>query len=105
MSMQLETPMQFADSIDICLQAMELDPLNEILYRRLMSGYLQQGAFARALAMYLRCCEASRKGLSATVSSETHRLYLEALHASGQVIASAGNLPSGSVLERKRFMA
>ena len=32
----LERQNRFSDAIDVCLQALERDPLNELLYRRLM---------------------------------------------------------------------
>src|SRR4051812_23392808 len=75
LSRHLEQQMRFAEAIDICQRALELDPLNELLYRSLMDCYLKQGEVARALDTYMRCREALAKGLSATVSSETARLY------------------------------
>jgi two-component SAPR family response regulator len=84
LSTYLEQQGRFAEAIDICLRALELDPLNELLYRRLMSCYLMRGELASVLGTYRRCCEALSKGLSASVSRETERLYVEALHASPQ---------------------
>jgi LuxR family maltose regulon positive regulatory protein len=81
LSEHLEHHMRFADAIEICQRALELDPLNELLYRRLMGCYLKRGEIASALATYLRCREALARGLSAPVSSDTARLYLQALHA------------------------
>ena len=46
LSMHLENQDRFADAIDLCLHALERDPLNELLYRRLMSCYLKCGEFA-----------------------------------------------------------
>ncbi len=105
LSAHLETQMRFGEAIDLCLQALELDPLNELLYRRLMSCYLKQGEFASVLGIYLRCCEALRKGLGAAVSIETQRLHAEALQASRQAAVPAGNAPTGSILVRQRFLA
>ena len=45
--------------------------------------------FASALGTYLRCREALTKGLCAPTSSETERLRLDALSASGKGIAHA----------------
>jgi DNA-binding SARP family transcriptional activator len=84
LSMHLEHQMRFADAIDICLRALELDPLNELLYRRLMSCYLKRGEIAGAMRTYLRCREALAKGLAAPISSETERLYLEASRAAAE---------------------
>lgn len=81
LSAHLEHQRRFADAIEICLRALELDPLNELLYRRLMDCYLERGEIASALSTYLRCREALARGLSAPVSSDTARLYLQALHA------------------------
>jgi two-component SAPR family response regulator len=33
----------FTDAVDLCLQALERDPLNELIYRGLMSCYLKMG--------------------------------------------------------------
>ena len=76
-----EQQRRFSDAIDICRQALELDPLNEIFYRRMMSCYLKQGEFASVLSTYRRCREALAKGLSAPVSGETEKLHGEALCA------------------------
>ena len=98
LSMHFENQMRFADAIDICLHALELDPLNELLYRRLMSCYLKRGELAGVLGTYLRCREALAKGLSASVSSETERLYREALHEADRGITQADRLPPGYVV-------
>ena len=98
LSMHLEHQTRFADAIDLCLHALELDPLNELLYRRLMSCYLKRGEFAGVLGTYLRCREALAKGLAAPVSSETEHLYLEALRAVDQGIAQAVRLSPGLVV-------
>lgn len=97
LSMHLEHQMRFADAIDLCLHALELDPLNELLYRRLMSCYLKRGEFAGVVGTYRRCREALTKGLAAPVSSETERLYLEALQAADRGITQADRLPLGLV--------
>jgi DNA-binding SARP family transcriptional activator len=55
--------------------------LNELLYRRLMSCYLKEGEVAGVVRTYLRCREALAKGLAATPSIETERLYLEGMRA------------------------
>jgi DNA-binding SARP family transcriptional activator len=93
LSTHLEREKRFPDAIDLCLQALELDPLNELLYRRLMNCYLKRGEFASALGTYLRCREALTKGLSAPISSETERLHHEALRAADKRSAQAVNLP------------
>jgi DNA-binding SARP family transcriptional activator len=81
LSMHLENHERFADAIDLCLHALEFDPLNELLYRRLMSCYLKEGEVAGVVRTYLRCREALAKGLAATPSIETERLYLEGMRA------------------------
>jgi DNA-binding SARP family transcriptional activator len=84
LSVRFEQQKRFAEAIDFCLQALERDPLNELLYRRLMSCYLKQGEFASAMGTYLRCREALAKGLASPVSCETERLYLEASVAAAE---------------------
>lgn len=101
LSIHLETQKRFADAIDVCLQALELDPLNERLYRRLMSCYLKRGELASVLSTYRRCREALVKGLCASVSCETEQLYLEALHATHPLIVQPENRTSGLPVYRE----
>ncbi|HEV8646617.1 MAG TPA: BTAD domain-containing putative transcriptional regulator [Burkholderiales bacterium] len=88
LSMHLENQDRFADAIDLCLHALEFDPLNELLYRRLMSCYLKEGEVAGVVRTYLRCREALAKGLAATPSIETERLYLEGMRAATEPSAA-----------------
>jgi len=88
--------MRFEEAIDICQRALELDPLNELLYRCLMGCYLKQGEVARALDTYVRCREALAKGLSAAVSCETARLYVQALREA-QTGNHHGNILSSNI--------
>jgi DNA-binding SARP family transcriptional activator len=85
LSMHLENQERFADAIDLCLHALEFDPLNELLCRRLMSCYLKEGEVAGVVRTYLRCREALAKGLAATPSIETGRLYLEGMRAASEL--------------------
>ncbi|HWQ39893.1 MAG TPA: bacterial transcriptional activator domain-containing protein [Burkholderiales bacterium] len=80
-SEHLEEHARFGQSVDVCRAALEQDPLNESLYRRLMSCYLKAGELAEVVRMYRRCWEALSKGLGAQPSEETQRLYLEGLQA------------------------
>ncbi len=105
LSAHFEDQSRFGDAIDLCLQALERDPLNELLYRRLMSCYLKQGEIAKVLGIYLRCCEALRKGLGAAVSTETQRLHAQALQASRQSVTLPGNAPAGSMLVRQQLLS
>jgi LuxR family transcriptional regulator, maltose regulon positive regulatory protein len=89
LSSHLEQQRQFGEAIDVCRQALELDPLNELFYRRLIRCYLERGEIASALVTYRRCREALVKGLSAPVSGETQRLYAEALRAAEGGIAQS----------------
>jgi DNA-binding SARP family transcriptional activator len=98
LSMHLERQNRFSEAIDLCLQALGLDPLNELIYRRLMSCYLKRGEFAGALRTYRRCCEALTKGLSAPISRETERLHLEAVQAADVDIAQRLTLPPGLIV-------
>lgn len=75
----LETEGRFDDGIDLCLQALELDPLNELLYRRLMNCYLKRGEISAVVRVYCECREALAKGLCSKPSDETDRLYRQAV--------------------------
>lgn len=81
LSMHLERQGRFADAIDVCLQAIEREPLNEVLYRRLMSCYLMRGEIAAVVRTYTRCREALAKGLAMRPSVETNRVYLQGVDA------------------------
>lgn len=70
------------DAVDLCLQALELDPLNELFYRRLMSCYLKRGEISAVARIYSNCRDALAKGLSARPSDETDRLYRQAVGGS-----------------------
>jgi DNA-binding SARP family transcriptional activator len=85
LSMHLENRDRFADAIDLCLHALEFDPLNELLYRRLMSCYLKEGEVSRVVRTYQRCREALAKGLAATPSIETESIYLESMRAATEL--------------------
>ena len=94
----LECQNRFSDAIDVCLQALEQDPLNELLYRRLMGCYLKMGELAEAARTYSRCREALAKGLAMQPSMETERLYLEGVRGFAERgVARTSTLPCGSV--------
>ena len=61
--------------------ALERDPLNETLHRRLMACQLRRGETAEALRTYLRCREVLAKGLGVVPSAQTERMYSEAMCA------------------------
>jgi LuxR family maltose regulon positive regulatory protein len=94
LSMHLENQDRFADAIDLCLHALESDPLNELLYRRMMSCYLKEGEVAGVVRTYLRCREALAKGLAARPSIETERLYLEAKRTATELSGAQAARPS-----------
>lgn len=71
----LEIEDRMDDAEDLCLQALELDPLNELSYRRLMGCYLKRGEISAVARIYGNCRDALAKGLSARPSEETDRLY------------------------------
>jgi len=74
--------------------------LNELLYRRLMNCYLKQGEFACVMGAYRRCREALSKGLSASVSSETERLYFDALNAGRESVMPMPNVSPSFFVHR-----
>ena len=94
----LERQNRFSDAIDVCLPALEQDPLNELLYRRLMGCYLKKGELAEAARIYSRCREALAKGLAMQPSMETERLYLEGVRGvTGRGEVRTSSPPCGSV--------
>lgn len=87
----LEDCERHGEAVDICLQALERDPLDEAIYRRLMRCYLRGGEYSRALLTYRRCREALGNGLEAQPSTQTGELYLEALRAANRTGADRHN--------------
>jgi DNA-binding SARP family transcriptional activator len=78
---RLEREGRLGEAIDISIQALERDPLNEMLYRRLMGCHLKRGDFAEATRIFHRCREALARGLAMTPSVETERLYVEGMRS------------------------
>lgn len=85
LSKHLETRERFTDAVDLCLQALERDPLNELIYRRLMSCYLKAGELASVLRTYMRCREALANEFSSPPSIETESIYLESMRAATEL--------------------
>jgi len=81
LSRYLESRQRFSDAADLCLEALERDPLNELVYRRLMSCYLNLGEFASVCRTYMRCRGALANDLRSPPSLETERIYLESVRA------------------------
>lgn len=81
LSRHLENRGRFGDAVDLCLQALERDPLNELIYRRLMSCYLKAGEFASVLRTYKRCRDALANEFSSPPSIETENIYHEGVRA------------------------
>ena len=96
LSRHLENRGRFGDAVDLCLQALERDPLNELIYRRLMSCYLKAGEFASVLRTYKRCRDALANEFSSPPSVETQNIYREGVRAasalSGAQSASRSHL-------------
>jgi LuxR family maltose regulon positive regulatory protein len=67
----LEAGQQWDLAIRLYQRAIEIEPLAEPCYRRLMVCLRQSGEMAEALRVYGRCCEVLMAGLGATPSSQT----------------------------------
>lgn len=70
---------RFDDAVDICQRALEVEPLNEVHYRRLMSCYFELGETAAVARTYANCRDVLAKGLGAQPSVETERIQRMAL--------------------------
>jgi DNA-binding SARP family transcriptional activator len=77
----LEREGRIGDATEICLRALERDPLNESLYRHLMYCHLKRGDLAEATRMFNRCRDALARGLALAPSIETERLYFEGVRS------------------------
>ncbi len=85
LSKHLENRERFTDAVDLCLQALERDPLNELIYRRLMSCYLKTDELASVLRTYMGCREALASEFSSPPSIETESIYLESVRAATEL--------------------
>ncbi|HEY5929317.1 MAG TPA: bacterial transcriptional activator domain-containing protein, partial [Burkholderiales bacterium] len=70
---------RFDEAVNICQRALEMDPLNEVHYRRLMSCYLELGETAAVARTYANCRYVLAKSLDAQPSYETERIQRMAL--------------------------
>ncbi len=105
LSKHLESRQRFADAVDLCLQALERDPLNELIYRRLMSCYLKVGELASVLRTYMRCREALANEFSSPPSIETENIYLESVRAATELSgAQAARQSHPSRVDRRTAM-
>ena len=105
LSKHLESRRRFADAVDLCLQALERDPLNELIYRRLMSCYLKVGELASVLRTYMRCREALANEFSSPPSIETENIYLESVRAATELSgAQAARQSHPSGIDRRSTM-
>jgi DNA-binding SARP family transcriptional activator len=96
LSKHLEGRQRFNDAVDLCLQVLERDPLNELIYRRLMSCYPKAGELASVLRTYMRCREALANEFSSPPSIETESIYLESVRAATEL--------SGAQAERQSHL-
>lgn len=85
---RLEATALWGPAAKLYRRAIEIEPLAEKAYRRLMLCLLQQGETAEALYVYFRCCEALSAGLGTTPSRET-----EAIRRSLEKAAAPGHRP------------
>lgn len=68
---QAELNDQWTAAAYLYQKGLEIDPLCEIFYQRLMIGYGRSGRVAEALAIYQRCRDNLASGLGVAPSSET----------------------------------
>jgi len=78
----LEATVLWGPAAKLYRRAIEIEPLAEKAYRRLMLCLLRQGETAEALYVYFRCCEALSAGLGTTPSRETEVIRGELERAS-----------------------
>jgi LuxR family maltose regulon positive regulatory protein len=71
---QLEAGEHWDEAVRLYQRTIELEPLAESSYRRLMACLERQGEVATALHVYLRCSEALQTGLGAVPSRDTEAI-------------------------------
>jgi DNA-binding SARP family transcriptional activator len=72
---ELEAQDQAAAAIAVYQKGLEIDPLAEDIYRKLMQCYYRLGRPAEALALYQRCRAALSRSLQMEPSAETTSLF------------------------------
>ncbi len=90
---RLERRQDFSGAADVWQRGLERDPMNELLHRRLMRGYLLMGEHSSVLRSYRRCLEAMNKGLGIQPSIATQEIYLEAVRAISRKGAAGIGVP------------
>jgi DNA-binding SARP family transcriptional activator len=75
----LEQESDWLGAIECYIRAIEVEPVAEIFYRRLMSVYARLGRCAEAMAAYQRCRHSLLTRLGVSPSPETQALY-QTLH-------------------------
>jgi DNA-binding SARP family transcriptional activator len=71
----LEQDNDWRGAADCYLGVIEVEPVAEIFYRRLMSSYVQLGRRTEALAVYQRCRQSLLTRLGVSPTRETQNLY------------------------------
>ena len=78
---------RFPDAVGLYERGIELDPLAEELYRRLMHCHLAQGQRAEVARVYRRCRETLSDQLGIVPTSETEALFSRSTTASPSVVS------------------
>ena len=72
---RLESQNQWDRAMDYYQRALEIDPLTEFFYQRLMEGYQLQGRMAEATRTYQRCKNTLKALLGVNPSQATQTLF------------------------------
>ena len=72
---QAEVNLEWNTAARLYQQGLEMDPLWELFYQRLMVCYRESGRNAMALAVYRRCCTNLSAGLCIAPSPETSKIH------------------------------
>ena len=71
----LEAALGPAAAARLYIRGIDIDPLDESLYRQLMSMHLRHGQRSEAVDAYERCRETLRHSLQSEPSPQTQQLY------------------------------
>jgi DNA-binding SARP family transcriptional activator len=73
--LMLEQDNDWSSAAECYRSVIEVEPVAEIFYRRLMSSYAQLGRRTEALAVYQRCRQSLLTRLGVSPVQETQNLY------------------------------
>ena len=97
----LEARREYRAAIDYMRRLLEIEPLQEVGYQRLMRLYALSGDRAAALRTYQVCCDMLQRELGAEPDAETQMLYERLKSTKPRQAALRQRLPASTLIGRE----